>query len=155
MAKKTKRILLASHGSHGARAAERLALSHCERGTRLHHLIVVPEFWKGMMGDDWLNNISTREVFKDYMESTLEAEVRREIKRLERSARKRGIRYDFEMAFGKPADCLLARLKRGGVDLVVLGSLRSKGRTGYRSRMLTDEVLRALKIPLLIAPAPR
>lgn len=154
MTKKTKRILLASHGTPGARAAERLALSHCERGTRLHHLIVVPEFWKGMMGDDWLNNISTREIFKDYMESTLEAEVRREIRRLERDARKRGVRYDFEMAFGKPADCLLARLKKGGIDLVVLGSLRPKGRTGYRSRMLTDEVLRAIRTPMLIAPHP-
>lgn len=153
--KNPKRILLASHGTLGARAAERLALSHCQRGTRLHHLIVVPEFWKGMMGDDWLNNISTREVFKEYVESTLEAEVRREIRRLERAARKRGIRYKFEMAFGNPVDCLLARLKRGGIDLVVMGGLRPKGRTGYRSRMLTDEVLRAIKIPLLIAPYPR
>jgi len=108
-----------------------------------------------MMGDDWLNNIMTREIFKDYMESTLQDEVRREIRRLSREARKRGIRYDFEMAFGKPAECLLARLKRGGFDLAVLGSLRPKGRSGYRSRMLTDDVLRAIKIPLLIAPYPK
>lgn len=153
--KNSKRILLASHGTPGARAAERLALSHCQRGTRLHHLIVVPEFWKGMMGDDWLNNISTREVFKEYVESTLEDEVRREIRRIERAARKRGVRYDFEMTFGNPVDCLLARLKRGGIDLVVMGGLRPKGHTGYRSRMLTDEVLRAIKIPLLIAPYSR
>ena len=152
---KTKRILLASHGSPGARAAERLALSVAGRGSRLHHLIVVPEFWKGMMGDDWLNNVSTREIFKDYMESTLEAEVRREIRRLERDTRRRGIRYDFEMAFGKPAECLLARLKRGGFDLVVLGGLRPKRRTGLRSRMLNDEVLRAIKVPVLIAPYPK
>jgi nucleotide-binding universal stress UspA family protein len=152
--KKPKRILLASHGTPGARAAERLALAHAGRGDRLQHLIVVPEFWKGMMGDDWLNNIMTREVFKDYMESTLEAEVRQEIRRLDRETRKRGIRYDFEMAFGKPEECLLARLKRGGVHLVVLGSLRPRGRTGYRSRMLTDKVLRAIKTPLLIAPYP-
>jgi nucleotide-binding universal stress UspA family protein len=153
--KTPKRILLASHGTPGARAAERLAFSFCQRGTRLEHLIVVPEFWKGMMGDDWLNNIMTREVFKDYMESTLQEEVRRECRRLDRESRKRGVRYDFEMAFGKPAECLLARLKRGGFDLVVLGSLRPKGRGGYRSRMLTDEVLRALKQPLLIAPYPK
>jgi len=152
---KIKRILIASHGTPGARAAERLALSHCQRGSSLEHLIVVPEFWKGMMGDDWLNNIMTREIFKDYMESTLQDEVRREIRRLSREARKRGIRYDFEMAFGKPAECLLARLKRGGFDLAVLGSLRPKGRSGYRSRMLTDDVLRAIKIPLLIAPYPK
>jgi nucleotide-binding universal stress UspA family protein len=150
--KKNQRILLASHGTPGARAAERLALGQARRGDRLQHLIVVPEFWKGMMGDDWLNNIMTREVFKDYMESTLEQEVRQEIRRLSREAKKRGIRYDFEMAFGKPEECLLARLKRGGYSLVVLGSLRLKGKPGYRSRMLTDKVLRAIKTPLLIAP---
>jgi len=152
---KTKRILLASHGTPGARAAERLALSLCKRGNRLEHLIVVPEFWKGMMGDDWLNNVMTREVFKDYMESTLQDEVRREVRRLAQLTKKRGIRYDFEMAFGKPEECLRARLKRGGIDLVVLGSLRPKGRSGYRSRMLTDDVLRATKIPVLIAPYPK
>ena len=152
--KKLKRILLASHGTPGARAAERLALSLAERGNRLHHLIVVPEFWKGMMGDDWLNNISTREIFKDYMESSLEAEVLDEVRRVERAARRHGLKYDFEMAFGKPADCLLARVQRGGVDLVVLGSLRPKRHTGLRSRMLTDDVLRTIRIPLLIAPYP-
>lgn len=153
--KSPKRILLASHGTPGARAAERLAFSYCRRGARLQHLIVVPEFWKGMMGDDWLNNIMTRETFKDYMESTLQQEVQREVRRLHRDARKRGIRYDFEMAFGKPAECLLDRLKRGGVDLVVLGGLRPRGRSGYRSRMLTDDVLRAIETPLVIAPHPK
>lgn len=153
--KTPKRILLASHGTPGARAAERLALSYCQRGTRLDHLIVVPEFWKGMMGDDWLNNIMTREVFKDYMESTLQQEVQREVRRLHRECRKRGIRYEFEMAFGKPSECLLSRLKRGGADLVVLGSLRPRGHSGYRSRMLTDDVLRAIKTPLVIAPHPK
>ena len=150
--KKLQRILLASHGTPGARAAEKLALKQARRGDRLHHLIVVPEFWKGMMGDDWLNNIMTREVFKDYMENTLEQEVREEIRRLSRAVKKRGLRYEFEMAFGKPEDCLLARLKRSSFDLVVLGSLRPKGVTGYRSRMLTDKVLRAITCPLLIAP---
>lgn len=153
--KKMKSILLASHGTEGARAAERLALSHCTRGTRLHHLIVVPDFWKGMMGDDWLNSVITREKFKDYVESMLEEEVRALVRRLEREARRRGVRYDFEMAFGKPAECLLARLKRGGVDLVVLGAPRPKRRTGLRSRMLTDDVLRAVRVPLLIAPHPQ
>jgi len=151
---KTKRILLASHGSPGARAAERLALSVCPRGGLLYHLVVVPEFWKGMMGDDWLNNISTREIFKEYVENSLEAEVMAEARRVKREAGKRGLRYEIEMAFGKPSECLLARLRKTRMDLVVLGSLRPKRRTGLRSRMLTDDVLREIKIPLLIVPYP-
>jgi len=152
--KAPKHILLASHGTPGARAAEQLALRTGGRGSILHHLIVVPEFWKGMMGDDWLNNISTREIFKDYMESSLEAEVRSEVKRVEKMARRHRMRYDFEMAFGKPSECLLNRLKKGPIDLVVLGSLRPKRKTGFRSRMLSDDLLRTIKKPLLIAPYP-
>jgi len=152
---KFKNILLASHGTAGARAAEKITLGLMKKGDRLHHLIVVPEFWKGMMGDDWLNNVMTREVFKDYMESALQDEVRREIRRVERLARKRGLRYDFEMAFGKPSECLSERLNRGRVDLVVLGGPRPRGRSGYRSRMLTEDVLRNAKIPILIAPYPK
>jgi len=150
--KKTQRILLASHGSPGARVAEKLAFRQARRGDRLYHLIVVPDFWKGMMGDDWLNNIMTREIFKDYMESTLENEVRSEIRRLMRESKKRGIRYEFLMAFGKPEEAMLSQLKRGSFDFVIMGSLRPKGKTGYRSRMLTDKVLRALTCTLLIAP---
>lgn len=153
--KKLKEVLLASHGTDGARAAERLALALCPRGCRLHQLIVVPEFWKGMMGDDWLNNVSTRMVYAEYIESTLEAEVAKEVRRFSREARKHGLRYEPHMAFGKPADCLLARLKRSSPDLVILGALRPKGRTGLRSRMLTDDVLRAVQVPLIIAPYPK
>lgn len=49
-------ILLASHGTPGARAAERAAFDLCAADGRLCHLVIVPDFWKGMLGDDWLNN---------------------------------------------------------------------------------------------------
>ena len=60
-------VLLASHGTDGAKAAEKMALQVCEKGARLHHLLVVPSFWKGMTGDDWLNNGSTRDNFRRYL----------------------------------------------------------------------------------------
>ena len=152
---RSESILVASHGTPGARAAERLALGRCRRGTRLLHFFVVPDFWKGMMGDDWLNNASTRDIFARYIETNLENEALSHARRLQREAGRRGIRYEFEITLGKPAECLLKRLRRGGIDLVVLGAPRPKGRTGLRSRMLTDEVLRAVKVPLIVAPHPR
>ena len=48
-----RRILLASHGTAGARAADRAALEFCrEPGAALYHLTVVPDLWLGMMGDE-------------------------------------------------------------------------------------------------------
>ena len=68
-------ILLASHGTPGARAAERVALDLCAPGGRLHHLVVVPDFWKGMLGDDWLNNAAVHVRFGRYVENQLEREI--------------------------------------------------------------------------------
>ena len=149
-----KQILLASHGTPGARAAERAALALCGPKTTLHHLIVVPDFWKGMMGDDWLNNSKTRDTYGRYVEAELEGEVRRHIANLQRQAAKRRVRYQPEIVVGKPEDCLRERLKRRRIDMVVLGAPRPKGKAGLRSRMLTEKLLRTLSVPVLIVPYP-
>lgn len=152
---KPKHILLASHGTEGARAAEKLAYAFCQPATRLHHLIVVPDLWKGAMGDDWLNNASTREVYGRYVESLLEDELRIHIKRMLRETKKRKIRYDYEIIQGKPTECLLRRAAKGPVDLVVLGAPRARGKVGLRSRMLDEKLFKSLKSPVLVAPQPR
>jgi len=152
---KTRHILLASHGTDGARAAEKTALALCPKGGTLHHLIVVPDFWKGMMGDDWLNNAMTQDTYGRYVESQLEDEVRSHIRRLQKLATKRRIRYRPDMVLGKPTDCLIERARRTGLSLVVMGSPRPRGKTGLRSRIDTDKLVRALRVPLLIVPYPK
>ncbi|MDH5512833.1 MAG: universal stress protein [Gammaproteobacteria bacterium] len=151
---KAKKILLASHGTPGGRAAERMAFSLCRAGSHLTHLIVVPDFWKGMMGDDWLNNASTRDIFANYVESQLEREVRKHIRRMMRETSRRKIRYDFDVVIGKPGECLVACAKKGRFDLIVMGSKRPKGKTGYRSHMLDEKLFRSLRAPVMIAPYP-
>ncbi len=152
--RKLKHILLASHGSRGARAAERSALALASPGTVLHHFIVVPDLWKGMMGDDWLNNASTRDTYGRYLEAELAREIRVQVRRLQREAQRRRLAYRVETVFGKPAQCLAERLKRGDVDLAVIGSPRPRRITGLRSRMLTDKVLQSAAVPLLVVPYP-
>jgi len=152
MNKNWKRILLASHGTPGARTAERAALKLAGPGATLFHLVVVPEFWDGMQGDDWLNNASTRDVYARHIETTLEREVRDQILRVERAAGKHRLRYRSRTVYGKPDACLLEAVKSAKPQLVVLGSLRGRGKTGLRSRMLTDDLLRKLNVPMLIIP---
>jgi nucleotide-binding universal stress UspA family protein len=152
---KTRHILLASHGTEGARAAEKTALALCPQGGTLHHLIVVPDFWKGMMGDDWLNNAMTQDTYGRYVESQLEDEVRSHVRRLQKLATKRRIRYRPDMVLGTPTDCLIERARRAGLNLVVMGSPRPRGETGLRSRIDTEKLVRALRVPLLIVPYPK
>jgi nucleotide-binding universal stress UspA family protein len=151
---KLKRILIASHGTRGARAAERTALSLCPAGGILHHLIVVPDFWKGMMGDDWLNSGVARDIYGKYVESELEKEVRQHLRRMGKEAAKRRLQYKSEIVFGKPETCLINSLNTRKLDLAVVGSPRPPKEPGFRSRMLTEKVLRAARIPMLVVPFP-
>ncbi len=144
------KILLASHGTQGACAAEVAALNLCQ--TNLVHLIVIPDFWQGMMGDDWLNNAITQVDYGDYLEAELKQEVDINIQRVSAAAAERNINYNLELLQGKPAECLLKVANSNSFDLIVIGSTRPKSQTGLNSRMDCKKLLANLSIPLLIIP---
>jgi nucleotide-binding universal stress UspA family protein len=149
-----KHILLASHGTPGACAAEKASLKLCRADTTLHHLIVVPDFWKGMLGDDWLNNAITQIRYGKYVEGELEREIQENVNRVSAAAEARKVVYTYEFMLGKPAECLLKVADASRFDLVVMGSPRPKNKEGLKSRMHCETLLRALSIPLLIIPYP-
>lgn len=150
-----KKLILASHATPGARAAEDVAFGMCrDFGASLYHLLVVPDFWKGMMGDDWLNNVVTQVRFGNYLENQLVQETADEIERLSERAKKDGMAYRDDVRVGKPAACLIDACEKGGFDLAVIGSPRPKGAEGYRSRMDLEKLARSLKVRLLIVPHP-
>lgn len=148
-------IVIASHGTPGAQAAEQAALAWCRAGGRLSHLVVVPDLWRGMMGDDWLNNASTRDTYGKYVESELQREIDVHVGRLRSQAAAAGIAYEFRVTLGKPTECLLAFSREVAPDLVVIGAPRPKGITGLRSRMHPEQLAGALAMPLLVVPYPR
>ena len=148
-------ILLASHGTPGARAAEQTALDLCATGGRLHHLVVVPDFWKGMLGDDWLNNAAVHIRFGRYVENEIEREILAHAASVAAEAEQRGLRYSCEVRQGQPADCLAAFAAELDCGLVVIGSPRPKGASGYRSRLSIERLVRTLKTPLLVVPHPQ
>lgn len=145
-------LLLAHHGTAGALLAEALAQEIAVPGqTRIVHLLVVPDFWEGMQGDDWLNNASTRDTFGNYLEGLLEADVREQLRALEGRCKARGFAYQAVMRQGDPAECLLQTAAQEGVSMVVIGPPRPRGASGYRSRMDIEKLVRGLGVPLMIA----
>jgi nucleotide-binding universal stress UspA family protein len=149
-----KNILLASHGTEGAQAAEQMAIELCKKGGHVHHLIVVPKrLWEGMTGDDWLNNGSTRNTFRRYLEDQLAQEVQEHQERVSNAAKSKNLNYTTEVIVGEPEDCLNNTSQREAFDLVIMGSPRPKGKTGLKSRMLTDST-RTLTVPTYIVPYP-
>lgn len=151
----TNNILLASHGTKGAMAAEKMALSLCDKGAKLHHLLVVPTLWQGMTGDDWLNNGSTRDTFRRYLESVLGKEVDEHCERISSQAKEISITYTNDLVVGEPEECLLNACKEHNFELVVMGSPRPRGKKGLRSRMSTQALTKSLPVPLLIVPYPQ
>jgi len=147
-------VLLASHGTPGAQAAEAIALEQCVAGGTLYHLIVVPDLWRGMMGDDWLNNASTRIRFGEYLEGELSRELGEHQDRVADAAARRDLEYLPEVRQGDPADCLLQVARETDCGLVVIGAPRPKSSPGLRSRVRLDPLLRELKTPLLVVPHP-
>lgn len=147
-------VLLASHGTEGAMAAEQMALGLCNKNAKLHHLIVVPTLWEGMTGDDWLNNGSTRDTFRRYLETELGREVDEHCERVQGTAEERGLEYSKTIVIGEPDECLLDAVKKATYDLVIMGSPRPKGKKGIRSRMTLEPLAKLLPIPLLIVPYP-
>ncbi len=152
---KLQKIILSSHGTSGARVAEEAALALCvESGASLRQLFVVPDFWKGMMGDDWLNNAVTQARFGRYVESQLAREAANVIRRLGEKAEDAGVSCSDVLRLGKPAPCLVTACQGDTYDLAVIGSPRPKGSPGLRSRMDLEFLARSLPTRLLIVPHP-
>ncbi len=151
---KARRILLASHGTAGAKAAEAAAFAGCGPEGHVHHLVVVPDFWKGMLGDDWLNNAAVHVRFGRYVEGQLEREIVAHAETVEAEAKRLGLGYACELRFGKPAECLLSVAGAGDFDLVVIGSPRPKEVGGLRSRMDVETLVKGLTVPLWVEPHP-
>jgi nucleotide-binding universal stress UspA family protein len=131
-----------------------MALELVAPGARLSQLVVVPDFWKGMMGDDWLNNASTRDAYGRHVERQLESEIELEVARVRARARELGLRYERRVVLGKPAECLLESAAMLKPDLVVIGAPRPAASRGLRSRMQVETLMRGLAAPLLIVPHP-
>jgi len=148
----TKTILLAHHGTPGAMLAESLATEIAGSDSTILHLLVVPDLWSGMQGDDWLNNASTRDTFASYLEGLLDKDVKAQLSALEMRCKARGLGYEAFMRQGDPAECLLEIATQKQASLVVIGPPRPKGVTGIRSRMDLEKLVRGLRVPLLIAP---
>lgn len=151
----TNHVLLASHGTDGAIAAEQMAITMCHKGAKITHLIVVPTLWQGMTGDDWLNNGSTRDTYRRYLESELGREVDEHCDRVSKAANDHELEYKSEIVLGEPDECLISSSKKQHFDMIVMGSPRPKGKQGLRSRMQTRLLGKSLDKPLLVVPYPQ
>lgn len=148
----TQILLLGHHGTDGAQLAEKTAFDLAvPEKTLIVHLLIVPDLWEGMQGDDWLNNASTRDTFGRYVEGLLEKDAADQLHALEARCTERKLAYKSILRMGDPTDCFIEVASQEQITLAVIGPPRPKGILGYRSGMKLETIVRKIRAPLIIA----
>ena len=149
-----QRILLASHGSVGACAAEQVVFTRLKPGDELYHLLVVPDAWDGIPGGAGPNHYAPYEIIGGSVEAQMEEEARQTFARVGEAVRQLGVVFETHLVYGKPVYSLLETVAAISPDYVIAGSARPKHIEGLPSKMITESLMRSMVIPLLIIPYP-
>lgn len=146
-----RHILLATHGTPGARRAEDLAAEWARNfGAKLTVLSIVNEDWKHMTGDDWLNTSTARNLFADYVEKEIAGEVRALWTRLEEQFQ--GLDVAWVRRVGVPENVLCEVAAETGADLIVMGAYQKRQAPGWRARFENRKLHPRLPCPVVVAP---
>lgn len=147
-------LLLCTHGTPGARLAERYVfdtLARSRPGMKITVLTVVSEDWSLMTGDDWLNSSATRNAFRRHVDEQLAREIEEDWGRIRRTfPRSREAR--FKRIFGRVEETLVEAAEKYGCDLIVIGPYQKKQGPGFKERLSNKHLHPLLSIPLLVAP---
>lgn len=146
-----KHILLATHGTPGARKAEALALSWAKQyGARVTVLSIINEGWGGMTCDDWLNTSTTRTTFHSYVAGQIAEEIELVWNRLRGEFE--GVEIDFLSKGGKLDDVLAEAAEKVQPDVAIMGAWQQRQAPGFRDRFENKRLHPQMQCPLVVAP---
>ena len=153
-------VLLCTHGTDGAKKAERFVFEKLEADPKLKVtvLTVLDEDWRQMTGDDWLNSSKTHTTFLDHVENQMDEEIAEEWQRIKASY-PAAEQATFLQKTGNIAETITKAATELGCDLIIIGPW-SKGkkfsihstRMGLRATLKNKELHPLLPCPLLIVP---
>ncbi len=153
-------VLLCTHGTDGAKKAERFVFEKLEADPELKVtvLTVLDEDWRQMTGDDWLNSSKTHTTFLDHVESQMNEEIGEEWQRIKTSY-PAAEQATFLQKTGNIAETISKAAKELGCDLIIIGpwckgkkfSIHST-RMGLRATLKNKDLHPLLPCPLLVVP---
>lgn len=153
-------ILLCTHGSEGAKKAEKYVFDKLYRENEqltLSVLTIIDKDWSVMTGDDWLNTSGTRNRFIDYVDEQLGREIAEDWRRIKGT-------YDvsddvrFIKVAGEIEETIVQVAEKIGCDLIVMGGYQKKPlrltsvkmSPGLAARIKNEKLHPALPCPLLV-----
>ncbi|CCH49277.1 universal stress protein [Pseudodesulfovibrio piezophilus] len=146
-----KHILLATHGTPGARKAEQLTKAWAGLyGARVTVLSIINEAWGDMTCDDWLNTSATRNTFGSYVAGEIAKEINAVWTRLKDDFA--GVEIDFLSKGGKLEDVLAEAAAKVNADVAIMGAWQKVQAPGFRDRFENKRLHPQMPCPLVVAP---
>jgi nucleotide-binding universal stress UspA family protein len=155
-------ILLCTHGTQGARAAERLVfeqLAVVRPQTKIVVLTVIDQDLQNMTGDDRLNSSASNAPHLNQAQQQVGKVIEEEWERI-RNSYPRSDTAKFHHPVGPLEETMAKAARVLGCDCIVIGPQRQSRRLlklqmdqGQRSRLDNGKLHPLLPCPLLVAPA--
>ncbi len=146
-----KHILLATHGTPGARKAEALARKWADQyGAKVTVLSIINEAWGDMTCDDWLNTSTTRNAFGSYVAGEIAKEMQSVWDRVRKDFD--GVEIDFISKGGKLEDVLAEAAVKVNADVAIMGAWQKNQAPGFRDRFENKLLHPQMHCPLVVAP---
>lgn len=149
-----KKILLATHGTDGARGAEAYAVELARAsGADIHALYVIHKGWGSLVGIEWLHSSEKRMDFYRYAESELFRRADEVLGAVRLAAA--GVGITTETRVGEPTAVIAETADEIGADLIVMGVSGGPRSEEYQARVPLKKLLRLAPCPVLLAPRRR
>ncbi|WP_319467335.1 universal stress protein [uncultured Pseudodesulfovibrio sp.] len=146
-----KHILLATHGTPGARKAEALARQWADNyGAKVTVLSIINEAWGDMTCDDWLNTSTTRNRFGKYVAGEIASEIQAVWDRVKNDFNE--LETDFITESGTLDSALVSAVGKVNPDVVIMGAWQKVQAPGFKDRFQNKVLHPQIQCPLVVAP---
>lgn len=148
-----RKILVATHGTEGAKKAELCAIGLARAlGAEIHALYVIHKGWGSLVGIEWLHPSQVRMEFYRYAEKELYRRAGEVLDDLTR--RGEGVDITTAVSVGEPFEVIAKTARDLDADLIVIGPAGSGRSEEYRARIPLKRLLKKAPCPVLVATEP-
>jgi nucleotide-binding universal stress UspA family protein len=145
-----KKILVATHGTEGAKNAERYSYELAKIfGAELHGLYVIHKGWSSLIGIEWLHSSHARMEFYRYAESQFNLRANEVLESFKKIAA--DIKVTTSVKVGEPTEIILEEARVHNSDLIVIGCVSSVRSEEYKARISMKNLLKFAPCPVLLA----
>ncbi len=147
-----RKILIATHGTKGAKKAEQVALEIAsQQSSELFAMYVINSNWSSLTGIEWLNASHTRMKFYSHIEKDFYLKAKQILEDINRLASQKQVKINNIISVGIPEEAIIEECAKNHIDLLVLGSGVKGDRAEYKYTLQLKKIKNRVLCPILLA----